>query len=1120
MNTSALRPRTTLPQNGAVFKVPQARPPKTSTPLTHSTVSNRLPQKSPGKTGTRSPANAADIAAAAASQLSASKRPSTAATISSFPQQNLPGLRASSVRGATSTAIPHPSEETLPNKRSSSVTRSGVYADENVPNRTFGDSAEGPRFQQSHSLSAPRLHGKSASAQASMPHSRGRTLTPGRSSRSASASNKENINGPPKTPENRRSGSVPAGTRDVSHGGGRPAGIRRTHSLKDLRKFVYFVDRTSLLPADYHIISQMIARFPARLEKFFNKSVTVLITKDVSNGALVEKAKGFTSMQTWSVGYFRLQAQRALGITAEPPNTRPNLLERLTAERAWGPSTGDSGVYYLHGHYLLCEERSGAFKPILCKEYEKEDGERHGYPCLYGTGERAMPHRCPFTYNDVDLLEIKKIIAEDDLRVMKVRHSDLRRHNAKLKRRETRLAMGFSGTLNDEMKSARSRHSFFDGINQTEDKVIRAWEGGDTTLQNTISGASVRRRGDPQSSGMRGTTSTAIPRHQAAPMPTIPGARVVEMTKAAAGKKPRVTGGALKGKKDTKTGGDRIMPGFMVKAGYCEHCSVKYEIFGEHVASNMHKDKTSDPEVFSVLDQVLAKLTRPPKEVSLHSTSSMTMNASDDDGQENGNDCLRDGDSFCDEVTFGMDEGDDSDGAKGEGESGESDEVTDEIWDDDGSDDDMDDSDSTDSHHSDQNGDGGSPDVEDTSNAMDIELRNTPQENLMLDQRNEDIMAILGDLIISNGTTSDAGKKREREENADVVDVSNEDTRSPKKPRVQLDDAAQPNHVENTERIDPQKKTEQLLEDSNAAQLFFGSADEEHLHRNDQLELERPCSAEVLRDADPTVACDSASQSVSTTTGADARLLDGMIRLDYIANSTSAELVREGDSPSGSMEVDVEGQAGPDEERPAHIPEDMKEELTTPKKWHAIARNLDPGSSPDPLVAPLESDNKCSNPEPTRRMVLLIPKLPPSGILGEASSAALSLPGRSYLNSPDPLTMPQETEDVQTHYVSPNSFEPKRPIESGIEHLPVVSESSGGCSEGKGLGYMNDDTIAKLPGRAYGLRSTSRQHETSHVSVPGAVVAELPHPYGQARGKERSVGKINFDLGPHRSYVK
>lgn len=95
--------------------------------------------------------------------------------------------------------------------------------------------------------------------------------------------------------------------------------------------------------------------------------------------------------------------------------------------------------FLLAGRYLLCEEKSGNYKPILVKEYNKNDDatEQKPFPELYC--ERIILNRCPFNYHTATEEEIDSMVELERQRFDEVRRKDEERMERKRRTREKRL---------------------------------------------------------------------------------------------------------------------------------------------------------------------------------------------------------------------------------------------------------------------------------------------------------------------------------------------------------------------------------------------------------------------------------------------------------------------------------------------------------------------------------------------------------------------------------------------------------------------------------------------------------------------------------------------------------
>lgn len=108
------------------------------------------------------------------------------------------------------------------------------------------------------------------------------------------------------------------------------------------------------------------------------------------------------------------------------------------------------------------------------------------------------------------------------------------------------------------------------------------------------------------------------------------------------------------------------MPAFMTKAGYCEHCCVKYEQFHEHVKSNLHQTYAKNNAVFRELDQLLEELARERKPLEPEEAEVAEEEEEEDYSDEDGSGS---GGSGEQEDDWGENPEDDEDSEEDEGEN-------------------------------------------------------------------------------------------------------------------------------------------------------------------------------------------------------------------------------------------------------------------------------------------------------------------------------------------------------------------------------------------------------------------------------------------------------------------
>ena len=317
----------------------------------------------------------------------------------------------------------------------------------------------------------------------------------------------------------------------------------------------------------------------------------------------------------------------------------------------------------------MCEEKSGGYKAILAKEYPKnadDSNEQKPYPELYC--DRIILNRCPFNFHTATRDEIDSMVQHEIAKYKQVQHKEAEKLAQRKAKREGRLRrakkefgslqmVNFASEeerlikeaeLTSKRKPKPNLHHTNSEITLQEDKD--SIEGSKNTggITSNALPAGLQASGyrvNPSGRSQSVTSRNVVAQESTRLLPKV--GREIEFQKAAKRAKhstPTVS-------KDRRVShvslltllplsqvtdpSERIMPAFMTKPGYCEHCCVKYEQFHEvclqhelegrifanycarsriqHVKSNLHMTYAKNNATFRDLDNLLQDLTRERK---------------------------------------------------------------------------------------------------------------------------------------------------------------------------------------------------------------------------------------------------------------------------------------------------------------------------------------------------------------------------------------------------------------------------------------------------------------------------------------------------------------------------
>jgi hypothetical protein len=321
-----------------------------------------------------------------------------------------------------------------------------------------------------------------------------------------------------------------------------------------LKQYVWWVDPR--VPGATEIQNQL-RHIDVNVSHAKTASVDVVIT----NYPAEYKPNSDKVVKIWDVARWNELADKI-----KQSQRRPTLSEVVQTERTHGPSTaqGQSEVryhYFKESPYILAEDVNGDKRPILNREWPKhvaptvnQDGETFvnshlkPYPVIYW--DSIHFGKCPFTWTG-DLPEDFDRTETDRLRTIIERASE--RHIAKEYLRKDRKAYSIP-------------------VNRT---------------QHFVSDAQPTEDGPPTASGIRSTTSR------------VPGARDNVV------RGPNFNTIAIKRDKKAKKIRKRdFLPAYMLKPGYCEHCSQRYEKYSDHIHTPLHLSKINTPGVWDDLDKL------------------------------------------------------------------------------------------------------------------------------------------------------------------------------------------------------------------------------------------------------------------------------------------------------------------------------------------------------------------------------------------------------------------------------------------------------------------------------------------------------------------------------------
>lgn len=582
------------------------------------------------------------------------------------PQQPTAGILASSIRGTSMTrASEIGSVSSVDASRRSSLH--GLLPHERDRNKLVLAPRQGQSFKLPHeSLKGPgpwiKLEGtRTAKSTPGVHHQEGANRSTTTSTRKG---NDENAVPGTVTPPSKARPKVLKRHSDVALLQQPPRSQSSAKDAREFRKHVFYLHPASVNDQDKAEFTQQIERLGAvgpasqlqcmvfdqtwftsrcqRVDVFLSKSTTHLIRSHVRADNIDAKALRLNpNVHIWGpnggppnstcsmhvadpvlpcvVAELKERLSRYLKPENAAVPVRKSLTQRFLEEKLHGPSTSRGAVdekkyHYFKGRYLLCEEKSGAFKPILVKEYgkgqEDTDDPQKPYPTLYC--DKVVLNRCPFNYHDYQEEDIKASIARDHERYRQAKLEDQTRLARKQGKRRKRMARAFRefGSLSmvyfaneTEMQEsedalrraiAKKTEQSVDVVNRLADQAMEAEadENGKprhsnsnhrpshsmasgqskVTLVASIGGASV------EASGFGKSQSTMSRILQGAEMPAYKhNGLVVDLSRPGSKNKKRKSA-ASEAPADPS---ERIMPAFMTKAGYCEHCCVKYDQFHE-----------------------------------------------------------------------------------------------------------------------------------------------------------------------------------------------------------------------------------------------------------------------------------------------------------------------------------------------------------------------------------------------------------------------------------------------------------------------------------------------------------------------------------------------------------